>query len=135
MRRMTWNDIPEELLRDHGYRGALWILMELWPTEPDVWRFVDLQGHSIFFDDMLAARPWSAGETLLLQTAQSLFDGETQVCLWELVARLDSRCFAAILGAIAFSRRNSIDQALVVTVAALELDMTDWTTGSGSKLT
>src|SRR5579859_4401442 len=108
---MTKLTIPAELLRDSGWRAALFILTSstFRPGDPSVWKHVDLVERSLWFDRMLEGRAWSSTEELMLRAAWALFNSDTSVNLYTLANRLDDGQFKTIIEAmLVFRSRDYI---------------------------
>lgn len=94
--------IPPELRRDPGWRAALVIIESPWFADRGaVWNHVHPERGSLFFDQILAAIPWSSTERLMLEAAASLFNGDTKISLYHTLSRIDDLQLRVLLRAVA----------------------------------
>jgi hypothetical protein len=57
------------------------------------------------FERMLKKCAWSGGERILLEVAASLFDGESEVSLWQVGERVDNEHWPLIMETLALFGR------------------------------
>jgi hypothetical protein len=88
---------PEQVARmmefsgDHGWRAALTIITSDFFAAGDrrLWRHVDLDRQSLFFDRILEDATFSSGERRLLLIAASMYSEETSINLCDVLGGLD----------------------------------------------
>lgn len=81
----------------HIFEGAF-------PDDTRVWRHVDFNNWSLYFEKILSDQSFSGGELTLLRCSASLFNAEYEINLSEVAERLSSKWWKLFLEGLAMLR-------------------------------
>ena len=89
---------------DANWRAVMHILQGAFPCDSRVWRHVDFNNWSLYFDKILSDQSFSGGELTLLRVAASLFSDHYEINLSAVAERLSDKWWKLFLEGLAMLR-------------------------------